>query len=94
MKNYKLSLLIALTSVGKPDPQDEQSHFLKEVTNGTNVKETGHAKMGCYEFFEENMRRARNCEHILDSRTRKGHKTPANLSRRLPALRREPSASV
>lgn len=55
----------------RPEPQDEQPHSLKEVATEKKVKETDPAKMDCYELLEENMRRAKNGEHIIDPKTRK-----------------------
>lgn len=54
----------------QPEPQDEQPHSLKEVATEKNVKETDPAKMDSYELLEENMRRAKNGEHIIDPKTR------------------------
>jgi len=55
----------------QPELQDEQPHSLKEVATEKKVKETDPAKMDCYELLEENMRRAKNGEHIIDPKTRK-----------------------
>ena len=55
----------------QPEPQNEQPHSLKEVATGKKVKETDPAKMDSYELLEENMRRAKNGEHIIDPKTRK-----------------------
>lgn len=55
----------------QPEPQDEQPHSLKEVATEKKVKETDPAKMDSYELLEENMRRAKNGEHIIDPKTRK-----------------------
>lgn len=55
----------------QPEPQDEKPHSLKEVATEKKVKETDPAKMDCYELLEENMRRAKNGEHIIDPKTRR-----------------------
>ena len=55
----------------QPKPHDEQPHSLKEVATEKKVKETDPAKMDCYELLEENMRRAKNGEHIIDPKTRR-----------------------
>jgi len=55
----------------QPEPQDEQPHSLEEVATKKKVKETDPAKMDSYELLEENMRRAKNGEHIIDPKTRK-----------------------
>lgn len=55
----------------QPKPQDEQPHSLKEVATEKKVKETDPAKMDSYELLEENMRRAKNGEHIIDPKSRK-----------------------
>lgn len=55
----------------QPEPHDEQPNSLKEVATEKKVKETDPAKMDSYELLEENMRRAKNGEHIIDPKTRK-----------------------
>lgn len=54
-----------------PNPKENQPHSLKEVATEKKIKETDPAKMDCYELLEENMRRAKNGEHIIDPKTRK-----------------------
>lgn len=55
-----------------PKLKEEEPHqSLKETATKKKVKETDPAKMDCYELLEENMRRAKNGEHIIDPKTRK-----------------------
>ncbi|MCM1142332.1 MAG: hypothetical protein NC453_27490 [Muribaculum sp.] len=58
----------------QPEPpkadEEEQSEVAATATE-SKVKETNPAKMNSYELLEENMRRAKNGEHIIDPKTRK-----------------------
>ncbi|MCM1337067.1 MAG: hypothetical protein NC214_05250 [Candidatus Amulumruptor caecigallinarius] len=53
-----------------PKEEDGQSEETEPVEE-TKVKETDPTKMDSYELLEENMRRAKNGEHIIDPKTRK-----------------------
>lgn len=56
----------------QPNPKKEKRpQPLKEVTTEKKVKETDPSKMDSYELLEENMRRAKNGEHIIDPKTRR-----------------------
>ena len=52
-------------------PKAEEISLEQEPVEESKVKETDPAKMDSYELLEENMRRAKSGEHIIDPKTRK-----------------------
>lgn len=55
----------------QPEPPKKEQSDAENQADESNVKETDPAIMDSYELLEENMRRTKNGEHIIDPKTRK-----------------------